>query len=126
MRLRGKRWLLGCCAVALVANHAMAAMRACTSDLLGGEHGAIQRLEAQGSTHVCTETTDATQCLPHCAQSAKSTEPNIPTDVPTLVIGTSDIVVLVSQGFSTPAPAAVSTPPAVGPPLTILFRNLRN
>ena len=121
------RWFLGLCAVVLVANNAVAAVRACSLEPAGSEHLAVHPREAQADRHVCPESGDASQCLVHCTQSAKSTEPNLSSfDVPAPVVASisSDFVVFFRH---TAEVAVVAGPPrVVGPPLTILFHKLRN
>ncbi len=109
----------------LVANNVTAAVRACTVDLAGAQHFAIQ---APGNTdkHVCPEADDASRCLPHCTQSAKSDNQNLPSDAPTLFVAPVQNVLPVSFRPESTAPVLVSAPPVVGPSLTILFRKLRN
>jgi len=109
----------------LVANNATAAVRACAVDLASEQHFAIQ---AHGDLdkHVCPEADDASRCLPHCTQSAKSDDQNLPTDAPTLFVAPVQYLLPVSFRPESAAPVLVSAPPVVGPPLTILFRKLRN
>jgi len=125
MKPRRLRWLLGLCAVMLVANNVTAAVRACTVILVGQEHFAGQALGAP-DRHPCPEADVATQCLPHCTQSAKSDDQNLPADAPTLFVAPVQDVLLVSFRPEPAAPVVVSAPPVVGPSLTILFRKLRN
>ena len=108
----------------LVANNVTAAVRACTVELAGNEHVAIQALDAQGDQHLCPETDDATRCLAHCTQSAKSTQQNPTSDAPTLAVASIPGVFLVSFRPEPAASIAVSEPPVVGLRLTILFRKL--
>ena len=109
----------------LVANNATAAVRACTVDLAGEQHFAIQAAGALDK-HVCPEAEDASRCLPHCTQSAKSDNQNLPTDAPTLFVAPVQNVWQVSFRPEFAAPVLVSAPPVVGRPLTILFHKFRN
>lgn len=126
MRLRRIRWFLVLCAAMLVANNAMAAVRACSLGLTGSEHLAIHPREAQADRHVCPDSGDENQCLAHCTQSAKTTEPNLSSDVPTPVVPSMPTGLVVSVRPATAASVVLYAPRLVGPRLTILFRKLRN
>jgi len=126
MKPRRLRWLLGLCAAMLVANNVTAAVRACSMDLAGTEHVAIQARDAPTDQHVCPEADDATQCLAHCTQSVKSTGQNLSSDVPVLFVAPANCVYLISFRLQATSSMVASAPPVVGPPLTILFRKLRN
>lgn len=110
----------------LVANNAVAAVRACSLGLTGSEHLAIHPREAQADRHVCPDSSDANQCLAHCTQSAKTTEPNLSSDVSTPVVPSMPTGLVLSFRHPTVSAVVVTTPRVVGPSLTILFRKLRN
>ena len=120
------RWFLGLCAAMLIGNNAVAAVRACSLELTGSEHLAIHPREAQADRHVCPDSDDANRCLAHCTQSAKTTEPNVSSDVPMPVVAPLASDVFVFFRHTAEVVVAVDPPRVVGPPLTILFRNLRN
>ncbi len=114
--------------VMFLANGAAAAARACTVDLAGQEHAALQARDASGDEHLCPEADSATRCLAHCTQGLKSTEQKLVADHPAPVLFAPPFIVL-HVAFRPEQAALVlasAPPPIVGPPLTILFRNLRN
>lgn len=110
----------------LVANNAVSAVRACSLELTGSEHLAIHPREAQADRHVCPDSNDANQCLAHCTQSAKTTEPNVSSDVATPVVASMSFDVFVFFRRTAQVAVTADPPRVVGPPLTILFHNLRN
>ncbi len=108
-----------------LANGAAAAARACTVDLAGQEHPAMQA--GGGDEHLCPESDTAARCLEHCTQGFKSTEQKVTADIPAPV--SAPPFTLLHAAFRPEQAALVvvsAPPPIVGPPLTILFRNLRN
>lgn len=110
-----------------LANGAAAAARACTVNLAGQEHAALKARDAGGDEHLCPESDTATRCLTHCTQGYKSTEQKLVADIPAPVLFAPPFTALHVAFRPAQVPLVVATaPPVVGPPLTILFRNLRN
>lgn len=125
MKTGRMRWLVVLFAVMFLANSAVAAARACLVEFAGPAHGAIQLADAAGHEHLCPVSDDAARCLTHCTQSYKSDEQKLFwSDVPGVAVAPAPAVLRV---WFRPGPVVtppVSLPP-IGPPLTILFGNLR-
>ena len=119
------RYLLIFFAAIFLANNAAAAARACMVKLAAQEHTAIQVLDTSGDKHFCPEADSAANCLAHCAQSYKNDEQKVSFDAPALAIAPPlsprRVWFLVESRLTVIALA----PPVIGPPLTILFGNLR-
>ncbi len=114
-------------AAMFLANGAAAAARACTLNLAGQEHAPLQARDAGGDELLCPEADTATRCLEHCTQGYKSTEQKLAADIPAPVLFAPPFTVIHAAFRPAQVPLVVATaPPIVGPPLTILFRNLRN
>jgi len=124
MKVRRSRWLIALF-VALFAVHGIAAAaRACTLSEVRHEHG-TQLLQEVAVDPTCPEDT-ATPCTTHCVQEAKSGEQRAPVDSPPAVIAPP--LALRYATFPRVQQHTVhvaSSDPVVGPPLTILFGNLR-
>ena len=125
MKLRRLRYLVAFFAAMFLANNAVAGGRACMVALAVEEHPAIRVLDSGGDEHLCPEADSAANCLAHCTQSYKSDQQNSSFDAPAIVFAPP--LSLHRAWFPvrlTPLVLAVA-PPVVGPPLTILFGNLR-
>lgn len=125
MKLARIRYLLIFFAVMFLANNTVAAARACLVELAGPEHAAIQAAGADGQEHLCPVSDDAARCLTHCTQSYKNDEQKLFwSDIPGVAVAPAPSVIRI---WFRPGPVVtlpVSLPP-IGPPLTILFGNLR-
>ena len=124
MKLSRIRHLLIFFAAIFLANNAAAAARACMVELAAQEHTAIQVLDTGGDKHFCPEADSAANCLTHCAQSYKNDEQKVSFDAPALAIApplSPHRVWFLAES----RPLVIAAPPVVGPPLTILFGNLR-
>jgi len=125
MRSGRIRYLLAFFAAMFVANNAVASARACMVQMAAQEHTAIQVLYSGGDEHLCPEADSAANCLAHCTQSYKSDQQNLSFDAPAIVFASP--LSLHRAGFPV-RPRSLDlavAPPVVGPPLTILFGNLR-
>jgi len=109
-----------------LANNVTAAARACALPFMGEDHAAIQALDARGIEHLCPDADEATRCLAHCTQGFKSSEQGLSADVPLPAFAPGPAVLHVWSPPEQLATAIAAAPAFVGPPLTILFRNLRN
>ena len=119
------RYLLVFFVAMFLANNVAAAARACIVELTGQEHAVVQQADAGGDEHVCPVSEDAARCFTHCTQSFKNDQQKLATDVPGIAFASP--LSLPRVWFRTEPRALVvaAAPPPVGPPLTILFGNLR-
>lgn len=120
------RYLTLFLAAIFLASNATATARACIADLAAQGHVAIRALDAEGDEHLCPQSGDAARCLTHCTQSYKNVEQKFSADVPAVTFAPFLTVLHVSFQAKPKVIILASAPPIVGPPLTILFRNLRN
>ena len=119
------RYLLVFFAAMFLANNAAAVARACVVQLAAQGHAAILILDSSADGHLCPEAEGAANYLAHCAQSYKGEEQKSFFDAPAIAITPplSPHRVWFTGG---PRPLVIApAPPVVGPPLTILFGNLR-
>ena len=107
-----------------LGNSATAAARACALLSMGEDQPSIQALEARGIVHLCPEADGAIRLSVHCAQGFKGSEQGPPADA-FLAFAPAPAVLHVSAPAGQSA-VGIAAPDFVGPPLTILFRNLRN
>ena len=119
------RYLLVFFAAMFLANNVAATARACIAALAGQEHAAIQLADANGDEHMCPASGDAARCFTHCAQSLKNDEQKLATDASGIVFALPLSVPRVWFKSEPSAFVLAAAPPLVGPPLTILFGNLR-
>lgn len=108
-------------AAMLFANNAVAAVRACVA--MPQHNGAAT---AAGMDPACPQSDRTGPCLKHYAQNYQSDETRLWVAFPPLAFAPVNAVAQVS--FQSPPQRLVlaSASPIVGPPLTILFGNLRN
>ena len=117
------RYLLVFFVAMFLANNAVASVRTCMVQMAAQEHAALQVLESSGDENLCPEADSATNCLTHCTQSYKSDEQRYFFDAPAVAVAPPLHRVWFPLG---PRPLVFPlAPPVVGPPLTILFGNLR-
>ena len=120
------RYLLVFFAAVFLANNAVASARACMVQLAADEHTAIRILDSSGNENLCPEADNtAANCLTHCTQSYKSDQQNFSFDVPAVVFAPPLSVHRAWVPIEPRRLVIASAPPVVGPPLTILFGNLR-
>jgi hypothetical protein len=113
---------------ALIATSVVAtATRAGTVERAGNESTASRVCDAGGEQHPCLDSDGAAHCIAHCAQTrsvsndAQSIAGDASRLVPVLPAGVTRLRFRTQTRLLAIAPAA----PAAGPPLTILFHNLR-
>ena len=111
-------------AAMFLANNAVAGARACMVALAAEEHTAIQALDS-GGEHLCPEADSAANCLTHCTQSYKSDQQNLSFDAPAIAVAPPFSLHRAWVPIEPRRLVIASAPPIVGPPLTILFGNLR-
>ena len=112
--------------VMFLANNAVASSRACMVQLAAEEHTAIQVLDSSGNENLCPEADNvAANCLAHCTQSYKSDQQNFSFDVPAVVFAPPLSLHRAWVPIEPRRLVSASAPLVVGPPLTILFGNLR-
>lgn len=126
MRIKRIRWLLAIFVAMFFANNVAAAARACVLPFMSEDHAAIQTLDARGIEHLCPDADEATRCLAHCTQGLKSGEQGLSADVPLPAFAPGPALLYFSSPPGQSATVIAAAPAFVGPPLTILFRNLRN
>ena len=112
-------------AAMFLANNAVASARACTVGLAAQEHTAIQVLDSSGDGHLCPDAGSADDSIAHCTQSYKSDVQNLSFDTPAPAVAPPLLLHRVGGPVGPRRPVIASAPPIVGPPLTILFGNLR-
>ena len=108
-----------------LANNAVASARACIMLMAAQEHTAIQALGSGGDEHLCPEADSAANCLAHCTQSYKSDEQRYSFDAPAVAVAPPLLLHRAWFPIEPKRLVIASAPPVVGPPLTILFGNLR-
>ena len=120
------RYLTLFLAAMFFASNAAAAVRACIADLAGQEHVVAHALDTRAGEPLCLPSDDAGPCLKHYAQTYQNEEQNAWADFTPLAL--APVLTLLHASFQAQPKAVVTllTPPIVGPPLTILFRNFRN
>jgi len=126
MRSKRIRFLLTLAAAMLLANNVAVAARAFITGLSAQDIVAVHALDATGVGHLKPVDGDEAVCVAHCAQSYGNHEQAVATNpfkfafLPALFIPCFPVEIK-------PAASVVALAPrAAGPPLTILFRNLRN
>ena len=126
MRPRRIRYLLVFFAAMFLVNNAVASARACMVTLAAEEHTAIRVLDTGSGENLCPEADDAAaNCLAHCTQSYKSDQQNFSFDVPAVVSAPPLSLYRAWIPIEPRRLVIASAQPVVGPPLTILFGNLR-
>jgi len=119
------RYLLFIFAAMFLANNAVASARACMVQLAAQEHTAIQVLDSGGDEHLCPEADSAANCLAHCTQSYKSDQQRYSFDAPAVAVAPPLSLHRAWFPIKPRRLVIAPAPPVVGPPLTILFGNLR-
>jgi len=120
------RFLLTLVVAMLLANNVAVSARAFITGLNGQDIAAVQALDATGVGHLKPADDDEALCLAHCAQSYSNHEQVVATNA----FKVAFLPALFAPSFPVeikPAASVVAlAPQAAGPPLTILFHNLRN
>ncbi len=109
-----------------LANNAAVAARAFVTGLSGQDIVAVQALDATGVGHLIPVDDEAALCLTHCAQSYKNHEQELATNAFKVAFLPALFVPCFPVEIKPAASVIALAPQAAGPPLTILFRNLRN
>lgn len=120
------RFLLTLVAAMFLANNVAVAARAFVTGLSGQDSVAVQALDATGAGHLKPVGDDEALCLAHCVQSYSSHEQELATNAFKVAFSPALFVSCLSVEIKPAAPVVALAPQAAGPPLTILFHNLRN
>lgn len=127
VRFMRMRYLSLFLATMLFASNAAAALRACVANLAPPSHAVACVTVGEGGEQACAQPGDADACLNRCIRNHQSDEQTVAAGAP---------VFAPVPGFAVrniPLPTrlrrelvVVEARPIVGPPLTILFGNLRH
>lgn len=120
------RFLLTLVVAMLLANNVAVAARAFITGLNGQDIAAVQALDATGVGHLKSADDDEALCLAHCAQSYQNHEQELATNAFKVAFLPALLVPYSSVAIKPAASLLALAPQAAGPPLTILFHNLRN
>ena len=126
MRFKRIRFLLTLVAAMFLANNVAVAARAFVTGLSGQDSVAVQALDATGVGHLKSADDDEALCLAHCAQSYQNHEQELATNAFKVVFLPALFVPYSAVEIKPAASLVALAPQAAGPPLTILFHNLRN
>jgi len=119
------RYLITFVAAMFLANNVAAAVRVSTAGAQGQDMAAAHKPDAAGTGHVEFVADDEAACLRHCVQAYKSPGQKFATTGSKVVFVSLRSVPYRSSGIKRSAPAVALAPQAIGPPLIILFGNLR-
>lgn len=126
MRFKRIRFLIALVAAMFLANNVAVAARAFVTGLSGQAIVAVQALDATGAGHLKPVGDDEALCLAHCVQSYQNHEQELATNAFKVAFLPALFVSCLSVEIKPAAAVAALAPQAAGPPLTILFHNLRN
>ena len=126
MRSKRIRYLITFVAAMFLANNVAVAARVFISGLSAQDMVAVQALDATGVGHPMPVDDDMDLCLRHCVQSYKSHEQELATNAFKVAFLPAMFVPYFSVKIKPAASVVALAPQAAGPPLTILFGNLRN
>ena len=126
MKSKRFRYLIALVAAMFLANNVAVAARACAEGLKGQDLDVAQQFSAADVRHVPAAAGDETPCVTQCAQSYKSPEQKLAPNVTEFVSLPIHFVPYFSVEIKPAAAVIALAPRAFGPPLTLLFRNLRN
>ena len=85
----------------------------------------MRQADAGGDGHRCPASDDAARCFTHCTQSFQGDQQKLSTDVSGIVFAYPFSVPRVWLQAQPRVFVPTAAPPPVGPPLTVLFGNLR-
>ena len=119
------RLLIVFVAAMFLANSVAYGARVCIAELAGLQHEAVSPPAAAEIEHQCPSADDAGLCLAHCTQGFKSDQ-RASLEIPGLVVAPVLFLPYASFEARPTIPQVAFAPRLLGPPLTILFRNLRN
>ena len=120
------RFLLTFVAMMFLADSVAAAAPALITGLSGQDRVAVQALDAAGAGHMSPVADDQTSCLTHCVQISQNHEQELATDAFKGVVSPAPSAPCFPVEIKPAAAVVALAPQAAGPPLTILFHNLRN
>ena len=120
------RFLLTLVVAMLLANNVAVAARAFITGLSGQDSVVVQALDATGAGHWRPVADDQTSCLTHCVQISQNPEQELATNAFKVAFLPALLVPYSSVAIKPAASLLALAPQAAGPPLTILFHNLRN
>lgn len=120
------RFLLTLVAAMFLANNVAVAARAFVTGLSGQEIVAVQALDPTDVGHLNPADEDTALCLAHCAQSYSNHEQVVATNAFKIAFLPALFVPCFTVEIKPAASVVALAPQAAGPPLTILFHNLRN
>lgn len=120
------RFLLTLVAAMFLANNVAVAARAFVTGLSGHDIVTVQALDAPGVGHSMPVNDDQALCLAHCVQSYQNHQQELATNAFKVAFLPALFIPCFSVEIKPAAPVAALAPQAAGPPLTILFHNLRN
>ena len=126
MKSKRLRFLLTFFAAMFLANNVAVAAGAFITGLSGHDVAAAQTLNATGIGHLKSVDDDQALCLAHCVQSYQNHEQELATNAFKVAFLPALFVPCFSADIKLAASVVALAPQAAGPPLTILFRNLRN
>lgn len=126
MRFKRIRFLLTLVAAMFLANNVAVAARVFMTGLSGQDSVAVQALDATGAGHLKPVGDDEALCLAHCVQSYSNHEQELATYAFKVAFSPTLAVPCFPVAIKPAAPVVALAPQAAGPPLTILFHNLRN
>lgn len=120
------RFLLTLVAAMFLANNVAVAARAFITGLSGQAVVAVQAVDVTGAGHLKPADDAQAPCLTHCARSCQNHEQELATNTFKVVFFPVLSVPCFSVEIKPAASVVALAPQAAGPPLTILFHNLRN
>lgn len=119
------RYLITFVAAMFLANNVAAAVRVSIAGPQGQDMAAAQKPGATGIGHVEFVADDEAVCFRHCAQAHKKPEQEFATNGSKVVFISLRFVPYRSVGIKRTTTAVALAPQAIGPPLIVLFGNLR-
>ena len=120
------RFLLTFVAIMFLADNVAAAAPAFIAGLSGQDSVVVQALDATGAGHWRPVADDQTSCLTHCVQISQNPEQELATNAFKGAVSPAPAAPCFPVEIKPAAPVVALARQAAGPPLTILFHNLRN
>ena len=119
------RYLITFVAAMFLANNVAAAVRVPVAGPQGQDMAASQKPGATGIKHVEFVADDEAACFKHCVQAYKNPGQKFATTGSKVVFTSLRSIPYRSAGIKRTTTAVALAPQAIGPPLIILFGNLR-
>ena len=126
MRSRRIRYPIIFVAAMFLANNVATAARVSIAGPQGQDMATAHKPGATGVEHGAFVADDAAACVRHCAQPYKDPAQKLATNVSKVVFISFRFVPNRSVEIAPTASVIALAPQAIGPPLTVLFGNLRN